>query len=62
MSAWIMANLGTMVVSLVLLGIVAAITASLAKNKHRGRSSCGGNCGCCGGSCSCHGETAHDLH
>ena len=49
----IMENAGTIVVSLGLAGIVAAIVAKLRKDRKQGKSSCGGSCGCCpmAGSC-----------
>ena len=50
MSSWLTANLGTILVSLALLGIVVWITASMLREKKRGGSSCGcsGNCASCG--------------
>ena len=47
-------NVGTIVVSLVLIGVIALIVARLRRNKKRGKSSCGGNCGCCPMAGSCH--------
>ena len=46
-------NAGTIVVSLALIGAVALIILRLRRDKKRGKSACGGNCGCCpmGGSC-----------
>ncbi len=50
---WIMENAGTILVSLLLIGLVAAIVVKLRRDKKQGVSSCGGNCGCCpmGGCC-----------
>ncbi len=59
MLQWIMENIGTIVITLVLLGIVAAIVVSLVKDKRRGKSSCGGNCGHCPMGGSCHGGKSH---
>ena len=49
----IMENAGTILVSLLLIGLVAGIIVKLRKDKKQGKSSCGGNCGCCpmGGCC-----------
>lgn len=53
MFAWIAKNIGTILICLVLILIVAAIIRSMVKDKKAGKSSCGGNCSHCGGSC-CH--------
>ena len=53
MFAWIAKNIGTILICLVLILIVAAIIRSIARDKKAGKSSCGGNCSHCGGSC-CH--------
>ena len=53
MFAWIAKNIGTILICLVLILIVAAIIRSIVKDKKAGKSSCGGNCSHCGGSC-CH--------
>ena len=54
--SWIFENLATLLICLGLLAIIAAIIISQIKNKKRGKSSCGENCGCCpmGGSCKKH--------
>lgn len=55
---WLMANIGTIVVLLVLVIIVAAIVHKLYSDNKKGIHSCGGHCGggcpgctSCGGSC-----------
>lgn len=50
MTAWIIANIGTILVSLVLILIVAGIVFYLVRQKKSGKSSCscGGNCSSCG--------------
>ena len=53
MVAWITANLGTIVVSIVLIAIVTAVIFKLIKDKKNGISSCGGNCAHCGMCASC---------
>ncbi len=53
MWTWLAANWATILISLILIGVVAAIVAGLVREKKKGRPSCGGNCGNCqmGGSC-----------
>ena len=41
---WMITNLGTIIVALTLIAIVAVIIFRIAKNKKAGKSSCG--CGC----------------
>lgn len=55
MLAWLSNNIATVIISLVLAVIVALIIFSLAKNKKKGKSSCGCNCAHCAMSGSCHG-------
>ena len=50
----IMENAGTILVSILLAGLVTGIIVKLRKDKKRGKTSCGGNCGCCPLSGSCH--------
>jgi hypothetical protein len=47
-------NAGTIAVSLILAGVVAAIIIRLRKDKKQGKSLCGGNCGGCPMAGSCH--------
>lgn len=56
MFAWIVENLGTILISLVLLAVVITVIAVIRKDKKKGKSACGGNCGHCpmGGSCHSH--------
>ena len=53
MLSWISANIATILITLVLIGIVAGIIVVMRRDKKKGRSTCGGNCGHCpmGGSC-----------
>ena len=53
MFQWIGENAGTILVSLVLIGMITLIIVRLHKDKKKGKSSCGGNCSCCpmGGCC-----------
>ena len=54
MFSWIAENLGAIVVCLVLALLVAGAVAVLVRDKKKGKSSCGGNCGHCAMSGSCH--------
>ena len=53
MLAWLSANIGTILIVLVLLAVVVGIIIKLRKDKKKGVSSCGGNCAHCamGGAC-----------
>ncbi|PKM71831.1 MAG: FeoB-associated Cys-rich membrane protein [Firmicutes bacterium HGW-Firmicutes-16] len=54
MLPWISENLGTIIISLLLIAAVYGIIVSMLKNKKKGKSSCGCNCGNCPMSGSCH--------
>lgn len=56
MSAWISANLSTIIISAILLAIVIAISAYLINQKKKGKSSCGCNCAHCALHGQCHGN------
>ena len=47
-------NIGTIVVLLILVAIVAAIIYQMRKDKKSGKSTCGGNCSGCANSGACH--------
>ena len=51
---WIAANLGTILISLVLLVIVSLIVVHLLRQKKAGKSSCGANCAHCAMHGQCH--------
>ncbi len=53
MAAWLWANIGTVLITLLLIAIVVLIVVKLRKDKKKGVSSCGGNCAHCamGGTC-----------
>ena len=53
MLAWIIENLGNIIVSLILIVIVAAVIFKMIKDKKNGISSCGGNCAHCSMCASC---------
>ena len=54
MLTWIVENLATVIICIVLVAVVAAIIVSLIRNKKRGKSSCGCNCAHCAMAGSCH--------
>ena len=53
MISFITENLGTIIITVVLVAILAAIVVKLVRDKRKGKSSCVGNCAHCalGGSC-----------
>ncbi len=56
MLAWLSENLGTIIITLILIAIVAAIVISMIRDKKKGKTSCGcdcAHCGCCG---ACHNK------
>jgi hypothetical protein len=54
MLTWLTENLGTIVISLVLIGIVAAIITGMVKDRKKGRGSCGCGCEHCAMNGKCH--------
>ena len=54
MLQWISANIGTILISLVLLAVVGLIIRSMIRQKRQGKSSCGGNCAACAACGACH--------
>ncbi|MDD4076136.1 MAG: FeoB-associated Cys-rich membrane protein [Eubacteriales bacterium] len=54
MLAWLNANIGTILISLFLLAVVITVIAVMRKDKKKGVSACGGNCGHCPMRGSCH--------
>ena len=56
MITWIFENIATVLICAVLIAVVAAILVNIAKNKKKGRSSCGCGCENCPMNGSCHPE------
>ena len=56
MLSWLMANSGTVLITLALVLTVVLIVFVLRRDKKQGKSSCGGNCGHCPMSGQCHGQ------
>ena len=53
----IVENAGTIVVSLLLIGLATMAVIRLRKDKKQGKSSCGCDCGCCPMASSCHKQS-----
>lgn len=51
MISWLQTNIGSIVVALFLLAVVALIVRRLILDKKAGKHICGGSCGSCGGGC-----------
>ena len=60
MAAWFSENIGSIIVGLILLAIVAAVIRTMIKDKRSGRSSCGCGCANCAMSGSCHKSSVKD--
>ena len=56
MISFITENLGTIIITVVLVAILATIVVKLVRDKRKGKSSCGGNCAHCAMGGSCHSE------
>lgn len=54
MLQWLSANLGTILVCVVLAFIVVGVIRSLIKDKRKGKSACGNNCAHCAMAGKCH--------
>lgn len=54
MLTWILENIATIIICVVLLAIVAAIIVGIVRDKKKGKSSCGCGCANCPMSGSCH--------
>ncbi len=56
MLAFVIANLGTILVSLLLFTVVIAVIITLVRDRRRGKATCGCNCAHCAMRGSCHGK------
>ena len=54
MLQWIVANMGTILICLVLVAVVALVVRSLIRQKRQGKYSCGCNCAHCAMHGACH--------
>lgn len=59
--SWMIDNLGTIVVGLLLAAVVTAITIRLKKNKKAGKNSCGCGCQSCAMAGACHSGNAKEM-
>lgn len=49
--AWLVANIGTIIICTVILAMVVFLITVLIRDKKKGKCSCGGSCGTCGMNC-----------
>lgn len=61
MLTWIMENMATIIISVILMIVVAAIIASMVRNKRKGKSSCGCGCAGCAMNGTCHQEKPENM-
>ncbi len=54
MLTWLMENMATIIISMVLVLVVAAIIVSMVRGKRKGKSSCGCGCAGCAMNGACH--------
>ena len=52
--AWLLSNIWTILISLFLILVVTFIIIKMVRDKKKGRSSCGCDCGCCSMKGTCH--------
>ena len=58
MGTWIMSNMGTILVSIILIAVVTGIILFMRKEKKQGKSTCGGNCAHCKMCAGCNRSTS----
>lgn len=56
MTAWIMSNLGSIIIALILAVIIALVIIKMVKDKKSGNSSCGCGCSNCAMKDACHSD------
>ena len=54
MFEWLAANIGTIIVALIVIAVIAFVVARMVKDKKEGKSSCGANCAHCACRGDCH--------
>ena len=54
MLEWLAANIGTIIVALIVIAVIAFVVARMVKDKKEGKSSCGANCAHCACRGDCH--------
>ena len=60
MLAFLTANLSTIIIAVIVIGILAAIIVKMIKDKKKGKSSCGCGCSNCAASEICHKNNSKD--
>ena len=60
MGLWISANIGTIVVSIILIAVVSLIILKMIRDKKAGKTSCGGGCSSCAMGSFCHKGNEND--
>lgn len=53
---WLLNNISTIIICIILIAVVTAIIANMVKNKRQGKTSCGCGCKSCAMRASCHKE------
>lgn len=56
MATWFANNIGTILITLALVLVVAAIVMKLLRDRRKGKSNCGSNCAHCAMAGSCHSK------
>ena len=54
MLQWLSENIGTIIVTIVIIGVISGIVLKIRNDRKKGKSSCGCNCGQCAMSEVCH--------
>ena len=49
--AWLMENLGTIIVAVIVVAVLSLVSIRMVRNKKQGKSTCGCGCGGCGSHC-----------
>ncbi len=59
---WFVNNIGTIIVAIVVLGLLALLIVTLIRRKKQGKSSCSCGCSTCPHSEKCHSQTNEDKN
>ena len=59
---WLSSNIATIVTALVVAAMVLGAALSVIRDRKKGKSSCGCNCGCCPMSTACHAARAQGAN
>ncbi len=61
MTEWLSQNLGTILITILLILIVTGIVIKLIRDKKQGKSTCGGNCAHCNMCAGCHKQERREC-